>query len=192
VFVTKWQAQRYTSAMDFKSASKTLILALASGSFALTALAQWQWIDKDGRKVFSDRAPPVDTPVKNILKQPASKAAAAPSFGESPPAAAASAAASSPAAKASAPKISGKDAELEAAKKKADEEAAAKKKAEQETREKALAESCQRAQKSLITLQSGIRMATTNAQGERDFMDDATRAAETKRVQAIVASDCKK
>ena len=42
----------------------------------LLAQAQWQWIDKDGRKVFSDRAPPSDIPDKNILKQPGSRVAA--------------------------------------------------------------------------------------------------------------------
>jgi hypothetical protein len=34
-------------------------------------LAQWQWIDKDGRKVYSDRSPPSDIQEKNILKRPA-------------------------------------------------------------------------------------------------------------------------
>src|SRR6186713_1813524 len=47
--------RRYTGEMDLKLVSRTLILAVAGGSFALTAFAQWQWIDKDGRKVFSDR-----------------------------------------------------------------------------------------------------------------------------------------
>jgi hypothetical protein len=34
------------------------------------AIAQWQWIDGQGRKVFSDRAPPADIPAKNILRSP--------------------------------------------------------------------------------------------------------------------------
>ena len=33
---------------------KLLLLAVAC-TWALGAAAQWQWIDKDGRKVFSDR-----------------------------------------------------------------------------------------------------------------------------------------
>ena len=48
---------------------KFLLLAVAC-TWAMGAAAQWQWIDKDGRKVFSDRPPPQDTPEKNILKQP--------------------------------------------------------------------------------------------------------------------------
>jgi hypothetical protein len=30
----------------------------------------------------------------------------------------------------------------------------------------------------------------TNANGERSFMDDATRAAELSRADAVIASDC--
>lgn len=171
--------------MDFKSASKTLILALASSTFALTAVAQWQWIDKDGRKVFSDRAPSIDIPAKNILKQPHHANIAAQPASDA-------AAIPPPAVKLSAPKLSGKDAELEAKKKQAEEEEAAKKKAAEETQAKAKAESCERAQKGLITIQSGIRIATTNVKGEREIMDDATRMVETKRIQGIIQSDCKK
>jgi hypothetical protein len=185
--------------MDFKSASKTLVLALASGSFALTAMAQWQWIDKDGRKVFSDRAPSVDIPQKNILKEPGNKLPAAlPATGTAAPApaqapaSAPAAAASTPAATASAPKLSGKDAELEAKKKQAEEEEATKKKAEEEKQAKAKADNCERAKKALTSFQSGVRISTTNAKGEREIMDDASRTVETKRLQGIIEGDCKK
>ena len=50
-------------------ATKILLLAVAC-TWARGAAAQWQWIDKDGRKVFSDRPPPADIQEKNILKQP--------------------------------------------------------------------------------------------------------------------------
>jgi len=40
----------------------------------LLAAAQWQWIDKDGRKVFSDRPPPSDIAPNRILKQPGQRA----------------------------------------------------------------------------------------------------------------------
>ena len=177
--------------MDFKSASKILLLALASGSFASTALAQWQWIDKDGRKVFSDRAPSTDIPQKNILKQPHQGGTAAqPASDATAPAQ--TSATSAPAGKASAPKLSGKDAELEARKKQAEEQEAAKKKAEEETHAKARAENCERTKTGLTTLQSGVKMATTNANGEREILDDAARAVETKRLQGIIQSDCKK
>ncbi|MES2946851.1 MAG: DUF4124 domain-containing protein [Pseudomonadota bacterium] len=181
--------------MDFKLASKTLVLAIASGSFALTAIAQWQWIDKDGRKVFSDRSPPAEIQDKDILKRPsgslrqpvAAQAALVAAAAAAKPASAASA----PVAKASAPKLSGKDAELEAKKKKAEEEEEAKKKAEDDKLAKARAENCERAKTSMLTLKSGVRMSSMNAKGEQEVYDDAKRASETKRVQEIIDSSCK-
>lgn len=179
--------------MDFKFATRTLILAAASCSFMHAASAQWQWMDKDGRKVFSDRAPSADIPQKNILKQPGltvvlPSPATAPQTAASAPAAVASV----PLSKASMPKLSGKDAQLEARKKQAEDEDAAKKKADEETQAKAKADNCDRAKKGLVTIQSGIRLAITNAKGERDFMDDNARAVETKRLQGIADSECKK
>ncbi|MGH8036033.1 MAG: hypothetical protein ACREO9_12465, partial [Lysobacterales bacterium] len=93
--------------------------------------------------------------------------------------------------KAGTPKLSGKDAQLEAKKKQAEEEEAAKKKAEDEKVAKAKAENCERAKRGLSGFESGVRVSTTNAKGEREIMDDKTRAAETKRLQDIVAADCK-
>ena len=93
---------------------------------------------------------------------------------------------------ASTPKLSGKDAQLEARKKQADEEAAAKQKQEDEKQEKARADNCERARKGLVTMQSGVRISVTNAQGEREFMDDKARAVEGKRLQGIADNDCKK
>ncbi|MGH8845869.1 MAG: DUF4124 domain-containing protein [Polaromonas sp.] len=180
--------------MDFKLALKTLTLAVVGGSFALTASAQWQWIDKDGRKVFSDRSPPADIKEKDVLKRPGGASRTAlkiePAAGTLEAGAPASAA-SSPAGKASAPKLSGKDTQLEARKKQADEVEAAKKKAEDEKVARAKAENCERAKRGVAGFESGVRVATTNAKGEREIMDDKTRAAETKRLQDIVAADCK-
>ena len=51
------------------NAARIGLLALAC-TLPLAAVAQWQWLDKDGRKVFSDKSPPPDIPAKNILKQP--------------------------------------------------------------------------------------------------------------------------
>ncbi len=180
--------------MDFKSASKKLILALASGSFALTAVAQWQWIDKDGRKVYSDRAPPNDLPAQNILQHPAPKPpprkASAP--GEGAGAESAAAAASAAAPKGNAPKISGKDTELEARKKETEDKEAAAKKTEDDKRTRARADNCERAKKALVTMQSGVRISTASAKGEREFMDDTARAAEVKHLQSVVDGDCKR
>ena len=201
-----WHVQKnivtshYTFVMIFKSAFTTLVLALAGSSLALPALAQWQWIDKDGRKVFSDRAPPADVAEKNILKQPGAKlgtahASAAPVVSADTGTGVATAPTSAPKASApekpGAPKLTGKDAQLEARKKQADEEAAAKQKQEDEKQAKARADNCARAQKGLVTMQSGVRISVTNAQGEREFMDDKAKTVEVKRLQGIADSDCK-
>ncbi|RYX91578.1 MAG: DUF4124 domain-containing protein [Comamonadaceae bacterium] len=152
-------------------------------------MAQWAWLDKDGRKVYSDRSPPAEILDKNILKRPAGSirpAAPAPEAAATDPAAPASA----PLARASAPKIAGKDPQLEARKKQAEDEEAAKKKAEEEKNARAKVENCARAKQSLTTLQSGIRVATVNAKGEREIFDDAKRAAETKKAQEAIATSC--
>lgn len=150
-------------------------------------LAQWQWIDKDGRKVYSDQAPSADVPANKILKAPAGKGGASMPVNEPAPQAAASAPAK-PAA--SAPKLSGKDKELEEKKKQAEAAAAEKKKAQEEEVAKARSENCDRAKKAKAAYDSGARIAQVNAKGEREYMDDAARAAETKRLQGVIARDC--
>jgi hypothetical protein len=149
---------------------------------APAVLAQWQWIDKSGRKVFSDQSPPPDVPADKILKRP----------GNRPPEPEPVAAAATPQAPAaSAPKVSGKDKELEEKKKQAAAAEAAKKKQQEEETAKARADSCERAKRTKATLDSGIRIASVNDKGEREILDDNGRAAESKRAEAIIARDCK-
>lgn len=174
--------------------TRALSLALVC-MVPLLAAAQWQWIDRDGRKIFSDRPPPPDIPPRSILKQPGGAPAPAPAAAAPAAAAdaAASAAAAAPAAArppANAPKLSGKDKELEDKKKAAEAAEADKKKAEAEKVAKAKAENCARARRAKATFDSGARVATTNAKGEREIMDDAGRAVETKRLEGIIASEC--
>jgi hypothetical protein len=162
------------------------VISLALALLPALAWAQWQWIDKDGRKVFSDRSPPADVPAKNILKQPGVKNPPV-AQGDATPA---EAAAPAPARAASVPRVSGKDSALEEKKKQAEAAQAEQKKAEDEKIAKLRAENCVRANKAKATYESGVRIARANAKGEREFLDDATRKAEAKRVQDIIASDC--
>jgi len=178
--------------MDLKFASRTLLLAVAGVSFALPAMAQWQWIDKDGRKVYSDRSPPADIQEKNILKRPGgARMAAVPVVNENTETEAEAKAKAKTSTNANAPKLSGKDPQLEARKKQADEEEVAKRKAEEDRVAAAKAENCERAKKGLANLQSGGRLSITNAKGEREVMDDAAKAVESKRLQGIADSACK-
>ncbi len=161
----------------------------------LSASAQWQWMDRDGRKVYSDRPPPSDILDKNILKRPGGRPAQVAVKPESDSAtddAATAAKATAPTqTAANVPKLSGVDKELEQKKKLAAEADTAKRKAEDEKIAKANIETCARAKQAKVTLDSGVRIARTNEKGEREIMDDANRAAEATRLQAIVDASCK-
>jgi hypothetical protein len=184
--MTSFTRGSYTARMKLHSIFLGICFVALSGN----SLAQWQWLDKDGRKVFSDRAPPADILEKNILKRPNSPLKAAPTDD----AVAASAAAPASAAAAAAPALpvpSGLDKDLEAKKKQAAEAEAAKRKAAEEANMKIKIENCARAKQAKANFDSGIRIAQTNAAGERVFLDDAARATEVKRIQGIIESDCK-
>lgn len=159
----------------------------------LAAQAQWQWIDKTGKPVFSDTAPPPDIPEKNILRRgnlppPRPNPGVvnlSPGADDKAPGASAPAAAPAPEAK---PRV---DKDLDDKIKKAEQEEKAKKAAEEQKIAQARAENCSRARQAKATYDSGIRVARLNAQGEREIIDDNVRAQETKRLQALIDSDCK-
>lgn len=180
----------------------SLLVTATLGCIAVPAAAQWQWTDNNGKKVFSDSPPPQDVPDRNILKRPAGAApaftskvmpaqATATAAASATPAANPAAVASTPKAGASAPKLSGKDLELEKKKTQAEADEAAKKKAEDQKHAAAKADNCERARRSLASLQSGARISQLNAQGEREFMSDEQRQAEMQRTQNIVSADCR-
>ena len=159
----------------------------------VVAGAQWQWIDKGGKRVFSDQPPPLDVPEKAILQRPGTlprpgasgapvasgSAVQAGVAGAPPPRAAASAAAPS-----------GVDRELQEKTRKAEEAEKSRRAAEEQKVAAARSDNCARARQGQATLDSGMRIARLNAQGEREVLDDAGRAAEQRRLQSIIASDC--
>ncbi len=160
---------------------------------SMTASAQWQWTDKEGRKVYSDRAPPSDILEKNILKRPEVRSATSDRTDAVPAVAIVPgipAAASALQGAASAPRLSGVDKELLEKKKKADEAEVAKRKAEEERILKAKVENCARAKQAKTSYESGMRIAWINEKGEREVMDDTARAIEVKRIQSIIDADC--
>lgn len=167
-----------------------LLLILAAGILPLAASAQWQWVDKAGAKVFSDRPPPADIPEKNILKQPSSATRSAAPVPSPAPAATAALSASAPRPGGSAPRLTGKDSELEAKKKQAEQEEAAKAKAQEEKNAADRASNCTSAKSNLATMQSGRRIQRTNANGEPEIMTDEARAAEARKMQDMIARDC--
>lgn len=170
----------------------TLLLALLCG-ITLSTHAQWQWTDKSGRKVFSDQPPGSEIPESAIVRRPGgprpmpAPSASSTTGGTSTPG---DAPTSKPIANI-ASKTNGKDTELEKKKAQAEAQEAAKKKAEDEKNAAARADNCDRAKRNLASLTSGVRIAQMNAQGEREFMSDETKAAEIQRTQGIMDSNCK-
>jgi predicted component of type VI protein secretion system len=155
---------------------------LACGLLCLTALnaaAQWQWLDTDGRRVFSDRPPPSDVPEKSILKRPGNRSGVV-SYPASTPA---------PAPTVAAP--SGIDKSLQEKRKQVENEQAAKRKAEEERAAQTRADNCSRAQRAKTGLDSGLRMTRTNENGEREFLDDSGRATEAARLQTDIDENCR-
>ena len=175
----------------------TSLIASLSLVFTTSAMAQYMWLDASGRKVFSDQPPPANIPAKRILQQPGKAAASlsAADTDEKPSADVEAEGAKTPAKSKTSAKTdkveASKDKDLEAAKKKIDEETAAKKKAEQEKIDASKADNCVRAKQAKSTLDSGIRIVQVNTKGERTYMDDASRMVESKRIEGIMASDCK-
>jgi hypothetical protein len=147
---------------------------------AKPAAAQYQWKDQQGQTHLSDRPPPREIPDKDVLKRPAARERAAP--------AAALASAVSDAKMPDKPTV---DPELEARRKRADEQASARNRAAAQRLEADQAENCLRARQQLATLNSGQRLVRQTENGERLVLDDAARASEVQTARRAIAVDCR-
>lgn len=161
------------------------LVAALGAALAMPAEAQWKWRDKSGRVQYSDLPPPAGIADQDVLQKPGSLQPKA-VVSAAPPVAPASAASGTLTV---APKTV--EPELEAKRRKVEEEKAAKDKADDQRVAAAKADNCVRARGQLRTLDDGIRIARTNASGEREILDDKGRAEERRRTMEIVASDCK-
>jgi hypothetical protein len=172
--------------MRMTLAARVLVVLLAA-AFSGGAMAQWKWRDRSGVMQYSDVPPPQGTPDKDVLERPRA-------FDKRLAVAASSA--SAPAA-ASAPRA-GLEPELEAQRRKLEVERADKASKDQaaqraeEQRVAALrADNCLRARSSLRSLEEGQRLVRTNAQGEREVLDDKARAEEMTRARGTITTDCR-
>jgi hypothetical protein len=170
-----------------KTALSLAACLLAFAAAGAHAQALWKWRDASGQLHISDKAPPPGTPSKDILSAP-------PGGMLPPPAALIAKPAGASAAEASANAGSAGESALDKKKKAVDQEKADKEKADRAKLEASNAtirkDNCTRARSALQTLQNGGRMARTNEKGEREYLDDAAIAAETKRAQEAIASNC--
>jgi hypothetical protein len=157
-----------------------LLLTLAIGTVSPTAWAQYTWKDSRGQVHASDLPPPREVPEKDILKRPGPAARRT-----------AAQAASAPASAASANSRAPQDGELEARRKKAEQEAQAKAQADEARLASQRADNCQRARQQIAMLESGQRMQRINERGERVVVDDAMRAAEIDTARRVADADCR-
>jgi type IV secretory pathway VirB10-like protein len=155
-----------------------LLAAGALMAFAALAQAQYMWIDEKGLKQFSDRAPPPSIPLKNILKAPHG-------MPEQPSAAAPAPAAARPNA---APSLADREADYRKRAKEKEEQA--QKEQAAEANKAAQADNCERARAAKRAIDSGVRIGTQDKNGERGYMTDEQRAAESQRANKVLAG-CK-
>ncbi|WP_353394629.1 DUF4124 domain-containing protein [Hydrogenophaga sp. 5NK40-0174] len=161
---------------------RQFVLALGCATFlAGNAWGQWGWTNSAGKKEFSDRPPPQSVPEDKIFMRP-SGGAAVRVDGE-PATAAAKAQPGDPAKSFLDEKVASQEDE---AKEKAEDE----RKALLAKRKVERAENCSRAKEAKATLGSGLRISKTNAQGERVYLDEQELAAEKKRADQIIKSEC--
>ena len=178
--------------------SKHLVFWLLAACASTSALAQWKWIDKDGRVVFSDRPPPADIPAKSIQKRMPATAATGKMAADSEDSddslaqGAPSDVQSGDKSRASNPRGSkpGAPSELATMREKATEAAAKQREVEAAANRQVRMENCKLAKQSLAVLDSGVRVRQANAVGAREYLDDAQRDAERRKANEMVAQNC--
>jgi len=148
---------------------KTLLFILAMTLAAAASAQAYKWVDRDGKVRYGDVPPPG---VKATPLKP-------PPGPSSPPAAAAK----KDAAKALSPEAAYRKRQEDAQKER-------EKQGQAEAEAQAKREQCARAQESLRTLESGQRIARTDAKGERYYLEDAQIAQETAKARQAVQQWC--
>lgn len=156
-----------------RAVAAALLLAAVS-----PAAAQWAWRDDNGRVVYSDRPPPASVKADQIIRQGNAIGA--------PPAQSASA---SSEAKDDRPKTMA-EREMEFRKRQQERAEAERKAADEAAQRGRKAAECERARGYLRALEDGHRVARTDAQGNREFLDESQRAAETARMRDMISKSC--
>jgi hypothetical protein len=153
-----------------KNMNKYFALALGIALAGAAAAQQYKWTDQSGRTQYGDIPPPgvKATPLRSASPSSGSGEAAAKKDGKTE----------------LSPEAAFQKRQQEARER---EEKAAKERADAQAKR----ENCESAQSSLRLLQSGQRVSTTNAAGERVFIDDAQRAQQIERTQRAVSEWCK-
>jgi hypothetical protein len=172
-----WTSRRITLAV---------VVGLLLGAFALPAVAQWAWRDETGRTVYSDRPPPANVKSEQILRQPGTQ-----TFGtanNANPSAADAKGDGKEAAKPGPKTLA--EREMEFRKRMQESAEAEKKQSDEQAHNDQRAAECERMRGYLKALEEGQRIARTDAQGNREILDDAQRATEVQRVRDAMSRSC--
>lgn len=163
---------------------KRLLIVIAALAFSASAAAQaYKWRDSNGRTRYGDIPPPGvnATPIRGPASAPPPP----------PPAAQAKKADARDDKNEKSEKNEKPLTPEEAFRKRQEERKQAEEKAAKEQAQAAQKRAnCEQARTQLRTLQSGIRVSTVNAAGERVFMDDEARARAAQSAQKAVADWC--
>lgn len=155
---------------------RKILFFLAFSAAAGAAQAQIKCWNEGGKRVCGD-APPAGAKVTTL---------STPSSAGAPP--------SAPATKdgkaASKGPLTPAEQEQAYRKRQAEDKKAAEKTAAAEKASAQKNENCERARAALRQYESGQRIASTNAQGERVFLDDAQLAQETSKARLSVQQNC--
>jgi len=176
------------------AALAALIAAMALTTAASASPAAWKWRNADGRIVYSDLPPPPGARVI-LLARPASATGASSTTPVAPAATEPASAATelAPAAASAAPATAPTSwvERDRVARKQAQERTEAEQRQADETRQKAERDrACTETRDSLRTLQSGIRLHTVNARGEREVVSDAERLRRLDAANRTLAEHC--
>ncbi len=160
--------------MNSPSLRQVLAFGLLSAVVVTGAHAQYAWVDESGRRQYSDMPPPASVPPQRILKQPGQA-------NPKPPAAAPLADAPKPAT----PTWAERDAEFRkrrAEKAELDKQAREDDRIARENRAR-----CTRLREYHNALESGERMASRKANGEREYISDEARKRELQDTRRMLA-----
>lgn len=170
-----------------KHSVRVASIALTALLFSVSSQAQYVWLDEKGSKQFSDMPPPITVPKNRILKTPF-KATQNPASASADASAASNAAASAEEKLQKPITTAGKNEDF--MKRKAEQEEKEKKAIAEKQAAADKAKNCERARSYQQSLESGVRIANTDKNGERSFLSDEQRAKELADVKQAMAA-CK-
>ena len=156
------------------------------------ANAQWKWRDADGRVHYSDQPPPSNVPASQVtsLNRAGVLQPLAPPAAPSSPAGGDGAAAASAGQDAAPAQKSWADRAMELRRRQAEREAAERKAQDQAQAAADMARFCEGARTDLRTLESGMRIARIDSSGEREILDDVERAKRVELLQREILARC--